>query len=145
MLDPTIIAAIVTVLGTAGNTLWKQWIESGQEATPQSEEAQAERAIEAVYDKLRPELTDRLVRLLVLQSGHTLPPDIIAKRLYPNTPPSKTLEREIEYRCKFLVLLGLMLQVGGSRYTTTTLGRSFLTVAKTKGDYKDVNFDASGA
>ena len=46
---------------------------------------------------------------------------------------------------KFLGQLGLVMVVGGSRYSTTVLGRSFLTVAQAKGDYRDVNFDANGA
>jgi hypothetical protein len=145
MLDPTIIAAIVTALGTAGNTLFKRWIGSGDNATPRSEEAQAEHAIEANYDKLRPDLSDRLVRLLVILSYHNLPPSLIAKQLYPDTPPSEALEREIEYRCKFLALLGLVMVVAGSRYSTTVLGRSFLTVAQAKGDYRDVKFDEKEA
>src|ERR1043165_2690341 len=135
MLDPTIIAAIIAAAGSTWNTLLKRWIASGDHATPAHEQAQAESTVEAVYDELRPELTDRLVRLLVILSGHNLPPRYIAERLYPKTPLSETLEREIEYRCKFLTLLGLVMTIGGSRYSITVLGRSFLTKAQAKGDY----------
>lgn len=145
MLDPTILGPIITTLGVFGNTLLKRWIGSGDNATPRNEEAQAEETIETIYDKLRPELTDRLVRLLVILSYHNFPPKFIAERLYPDAPLSETLEREIEYRCKFLALLGLVMTVGGSRYSTTVLGRSFVTRAQAKGDYPDVDFDTNGA
>jgi hypothetical protein len=142
MLDLTLTTLIVNALGKAGDSILKQWLGS----LPKTEEERATQAIVKVYDNIRPEITPSSVRLLVLlRSGENLWPPEIARRLYPETKDSNLREaeaREMEYRCKFLCLLGLLLQIAGREYAITRLGRSFLQVAQGRHDYPEVDFHA---
>lgn len=143
-LDPQIVAAIVATAGGFAGRLFDRF--TGTKASEPEEEA-IQNVMEGSYSSLRKELTDNCVIVLVyLENGENRAAMQIRRYLYPKVKEMEfgseainMIESELEYRMKFLALLGLITPIGGGReFAITPLGNGFITKAKSVRDYYSV-------
>ena len=136
-LDPTLVSLIVKEAGSHLGRLLQQ-------AFNQSDK-KSDDVIEKAYSKLRPEITDNSLRvLLLLEGGRQLHPiqarrELAALISRQEASPPTQLEDNVEYRLKFLRLLGLV--SGGTELYITHLGKSFLDKARDNRDFPNVLFE----
>jgi hypothetical protein len=135
MLDPTLAAAIVSAAGGVISTIIGRISRTGDSP----EQSKANQVIDKTYDKLRDEMTDNNVRVLViLESGENLAPHQAHSKILRKFDSDVEIEEDLRYRMKFLCLLGLLTPVGGSEFAITKLGLSYITKAKQLRDYHNV-------
>jgi hypothetical protein len=131
-LDPTVAAAIVTAAGGLAKVTLQKLLELAGRTSP---DAETERVISKVYEKLADAVSPNSLRaLIVLQDvgSFQLPEQIAeqAQRLANRQEPKgKPFEPDITYRLRYLCLLGLA-RVGTSDFALTRLGAAFVEQAR---------------
>ena|SRR5215213_4641847 len=140
MLDPQIIAAMVSGIATLGGSIFEKW--SGR--TTRTDERLDEK-LEDHYDTLRALLTDHCVLILrKLEDGQNRETGQIVPFVYPtltfdNYEERVRFEKEFDYRLRFMAMIGVVTRPT-SEYYITPLGMSFLRKAREKRDYYGVLF-----
>jgi hypothetical protein len=130
MLDPTVVAAIISASGG----LLGKLLELAGKSPP---EDQAKKVVAKIYEKVASEITTHSLRVILVlkDAGTNQSPTQIAARVSPlaalQEPDGDTFESDLTYRLKFLSLLGLLQPVGGSEYAVTRLGVAFIDKART--------------
>jgi hypothetical protein len=127
MLDPTIIVAIVKASGGLLQEVLKRSTSAGEQAT---------QVISKTYEKVAPAITTNSLRVLIVlkQEGSSLMPEQILVRVSAlakrQEPDGARYESDLEYRLKFLSVLGLVQQVGGLEFALTHLGAAFIDASQ---------------
>ena len=127
MLDPTIVGAIINASGGIVGKL----IELAGKSEPND---QAKKVVEKTYDKIASVVTTNSVRVLIAlrRAGSKQSPGMVWDQVEPERkrqePNSRSFEADLEYRLRFLCLLGLV-QRTYDEYAITHLGKAFLAKA----------------
>jgi hypothetical protein len=97
---------------------------------------QAKRVIKKTYDTLAREITTNSLRVLLAlktagsnQSQHQIR-SVVERMRERQEPDSQSYESNLEYRLKFLCLLGPVQMVGGREFALTHLGAAFIDKAR---------------
>ena len=127
MLDPTIVIAIINATGGIVAKL----IELAGKSEPNDE---AKKSVEKTYNKIASAVTTNSVRVLIKlrEAGSKQSPGMLRAQVEPmrqrQEPDTKSFENDLEYRLRFLCLLGLVGQTQGE-YAITHFGNAFLAKA----------------
>ncbi len=127
MIDPTIVVAIVKA---SGGVIDKLLDIAGKSDPP----LKAKQTIDKTYDRLSNLVTTNCVRVLIAlrRAGGKQSPGMVLSVVEPmrqrQEPTSKMFENDLEYRLRFLCLLGLVKPTLGE-YAITQLGVASLNKA----------------
>lgn len=143
MAEPALVIEIARLLGKAAESIFTKMF------TPESsEQEKADKAMKTLYPKLRVEITPPNFRILATLNHASNEPPFIIRKKSARLPPtekgdlSNMTDSEINYRCKFHRLLGLVIPVSGSEYAISALGRSYVQKAAFDPTNSDSNLNA---
>jgi hypothetical protein len=128
VMEPLIASAVVKAAGGVIEKIFDY-------ITKKEPSKKAVSAVSKVYDQISPEVSSNSLRVLrvLQQAGSNLMATQIAKRAMEmaqrQEPDGRPFESDIEFRLKFLRLLGLVQPVGGSEYALTDFGLAFISKA----------------
>ena len=129
MLDPEVVAAIVTASGGLLQSVLETF---GHSPEPSDS---ARKVIRKTYDQLAAEITANSLRVLIAlkQAGSNKAPSQLSSVVQAMSdrqePGGRPFENDLTYRLKYLCLLGLAQPVGGSEFALTHLGAAFIQKA----------------
>ena len=141
MSEATIIVALIEAAGKLAPALFQRFTERASEAKNVDE------LVAKKYNDLKTLLSPKCVRILAYaEDGNYHHVSEYRSHVYPtlrlaSPDQEEALEKEFEYRLRYLVATGFLIAAIQQGYYITQLGGSFLAKARRDRDFSDVLFN----